>query len=355
MNFKAWFLPANITLLALISVLTIKSVAPELATQQALFFLLSIPLFWLVSQVKIIQLQKMAWWLYSLLIVSLLISLIYGLSTGQTGRWIPLFGKFNIQPSQLAIPLTTLALLKLKLKLNHWSDLLKALSVIALPASLILIEPDLGTTLIYLLSTGAYILMSDISWQKILMLSSVGLAGAIFAWFFLLQPYQKQRLTSFIDSEADTQGASYNARQSLIAAGSGQLFGRGLGQGVQSHLRFLPERQTDFIFASFAEEFGFAGTLVILCLYLGLIGFVLIIGYRAQDQVAFKYCLAIGVMLAIQAGVNIGMNIGLLPITGLTLPLLSYGGSSVLSLVTMLGLVQSIARQTQPKPHLHLS
>lgn len=354
MRLKTWFLPAIISFLALISLLTIKSVAPELAAQQGLFFLLAIPLFWLTSRLKLNQVKAAAWWLYLLLNLSLLISLLVGWVTGRTGRWIPLFSSLNIQPSQLAIPIVALTLIKFEPQLDNWLDLSKSLALIALPAVLILVEPDLGTTLIYLLSLSSLILISEISGRKLVTLLSLVVIAAVGSWSFLLKPYQKQRLTSFVD-QADTLGASYNARQSLIAVGSGQIFGQGLGQGVQSHLRFLPERQTDFIFASFAEEFGLAGSLVIICLYLALISFVLMMGYKSRDRDAFRYTLVISTMLALQAGVNIGMNIGLLPITGLTLPLLSYGGSSVLSIVIMLGLVQSVVEETWSKPVLHLS
>ncbi len=355
MKLKSWLLPASLTVLALVSLLTIKSVAPELAAQQGLFFLLAIPLFWLSSRLSLSQIKPAAWWLYLLLNLSLVVALVVGLTTGRTGRWIPLFSRFNIQPSQLAIPIVALTIIRLEPNFNDWLGLTKSLAIMTLPAVLILVEPDLGTTLIYFFSLSSLIFVSQISRRKLALLLGSGLLLMIFAWFFLLQPYQKRRLTSFVDQQTDTQGASYNARQSLIAVGSGQLFGQGLGQGVQSHLRFLPERQTDFIFASFAEEFGFAGSIMIVSLYLGLIGFVFFSGLKSKSPDAFRYCLVIGSMLALQAGVNIGMNIGLLPITGLTLPFLSYGGSSVLSLALMLGLVQAISERSWSEPVLHLT
>ncbi|MBU0579337.1 FtsW/RodA/SpoVE family cell cycle protein [Patescibacteria group bacterium] len=187
------------------------------------------------------------------------------------------------------------------------------------------------------------------------MLIGISVIGIIFSWMLVLKPYQKQRITSFINSKQDLQGSSYNARQALIAAGSGQLLGKGLGQGVQSHLRFLPERQTDFIFASLAEEFGFIGAIVVISLYVALISFIIITGRKTSSPLALRYCMAIAIMTTMQAGINISMNIGILPITGLTLPLLSYGGSSILSLSFMFAVIQSIANQTQPKAVLHLS
>ncbi|MBU0576756.1 rod shape-determining protein RodA [Patescibacteria group bacterium] len=349
-----WLLPAVMTSLALKSVLTLKSVAPELATAQTIFFIIGLAIFFFVSKIKFEQLVKLAWPIYILVNLLLIVSYLFGIFTGKTGRWIPFWDIFNAQPSQLAIPATALTLLALKESFNNFRGLLWALLVIGLPAILILIEPDLGTTLVYLISTSIIIFLSDLSWKKIITLTGLVIVGAFFSWLFILMPYQKQRITSFISPDQDLQGSSYNARQALIAVGSGQLLGKGLGQGVQSHLRFLPERQTDFIFASLAEEFGFIGSIAVISLYVVLIIFIIKTGLNTSSKKSFRYCMAIAVMTIVQAGINISMNIGILPITGLTLPLISYGGSSVLSLCIMLAMVQSIANQTQPKAILHL-
>ncbi|MBT3249970.1 MAG: rod shape-determining protein RodA [Candidatus Pacebacteria bacterium] len=352
---KRWLLPALLLLLTLISLLTLRSVVPELATQQALFFVIGFSAFFLISKVKFRQFQNLAWPIYIIVTLLLVTSYLYGFFSGKTGRWIPILGLYNLQPSQLAIPATALVLSSIKGSLNRVVNLLKYLAVIALPAVLILIEPDLGTTLVYLISTGIIIFLSDISWKKIISLISIAIIGAIFSWFFVLKPYQKQRITSFADSSQDTRGSSYNARQSLIAAGSGQLFGRGLGQGVQSHLKFLPERQTDFIFASLAEEFGFVGSMTVVLIYLFLIISILQIGLKSGSKAEYYFCISLVTMFTFQVGINIGMNIGLVPITGLTLPLLSYGGSSLLSLMAMLAIVQSISNNLKPQKSLHLS
>jgi cell division protein FtsW (lipid II flippase) len=282
---------------------------------------------------------------------------VAGIIAGKTGRWIPIFGLFNLQPSQLAIPVVALLLTKLhqSMSFNSWKNIGKLAIIIGIPAILIFIAPDLGTTVVYVLSCSAIIFLSDISWKKILSIFSIATIATVFAWFFIFHDYQKQRIISFVNPEAHSSGASYNARQALIAAGSGRLFGRGLGQGVQSHLRFLPERQTDFIFASFAEEFGFQGAAFMLLLYVLLIAHILIVAKKSSSLSTHMYCVAIAVMTIVQAGVNIGMNIGIMPITGITLPLVSYGGSSVLSLCLMYGIVQSIAYQIQPKSALHLA
>jgi len=352
---KRWLLPTLLLFLALIGLLTLKSVVPELATQQALFFILGFGIFFIISKIKFRQLQNLAWPIYVVVNILLIVSYLYGFFSGKTGRWIPILGEYNFQPSQMAIPATVLALSSIKDSLNKFSSLIKSLIIIAIPATLILIEPDLGTTLVYLFSTGIIIFLSDISWKKIITLCSLALTGIILSWFFAIKPYQKQRITSFIDSNQDIQNSSYNARQALIAAGSGQLIGRGLGQGIQSHLKFLPERQTDFIFASLAEEFGFIGSIIVVLIYLLLINLIIRAGLKSSSKPEYYFCMSTAIMTAFQVGINIGMNIGLMPITGLTLPLLSYGGSSLLSLMAMFAVVQSILINIKPKKTLHLS
>ncbi len=352
---RRWRLPSLLFFLALISLLILKSVAPKLAIQQAVFFGIGFIAFYLISKIRFEQLQSLAWPFYIFINLLLIISYLYGFFSGKTGRWIPILGEYNLQPSQLAIPATVLALSSIKGSLNKFITLIKYLAIIALPAILMLIEPDLGTTIIYLISTSTVIFLSDITWKKIITLISFVFLGSVFAWFFILKPYQKQRIISFTDTTQDAQGSNYNARQSLIAAGSGQLIGRGLGQGVQSHLKFLPERQTDFIFASLAEEFGFVGSATVVIIYLLLINTLIQIGLKTNSKTAHYFCMSLAVMVTFQTGVNIGMNIGLVPITGLTLPLLSYGGSSLLSLMMMLAIIQSISDHTQAQKTLHLS
>ena len=353
---KHWLLPSIIVAFGLISVATLKSVAPQLATQQAIFFILGLCVFFVTTHITYKQLMAIAWPMYSIVCALLIVSMIAGLVMGKTGRWIPL-GLFNLQPSQLAIPVVAILLGKLQqaMSFNTWKNIAKVFAIIGIPGVLILIEPDLGTTIVYLVSVGAILFMSDISWSKLVTLVSFAVLTSIFAWFFILHDYQKQRITSFIDPHADVSGASYNARQALIAAGSGRLLGRGLGQGVQSHLRFLPERQTDFIFASFAEESGFIGAIFVLSLYTLLVGHILFISQKAPSTAPRTFCISIALMTIIQAGVNIGMNIGIMPITGITLPLLSYGGSSILSLCAMYGIVHTIAKDVTIKPALHLA
>jgi rod shape determining protein RodA len=155
--------------------------------------------------------------------------------------------------------------------------------------------------------------------------------------------------TANLEVSSKESSSAYNARQALIAVGSGRIFGRGIGQGVQSHLRFLPERQTDFIFASFAEEWGFIGAVFLLLLYFILLNFILYLAYRIEDFRQKLYLLVVFTMFLVQIFINIGMNMAILPITGITLPFLSYGGSSVISLFFALGVAASIADKFRKK------
>lgn len=353
---KYWLIPTIICILGLLSILTLSSIAPSLAPKQLLFFILGFVFFAFISRVPFKQLENVSFIGYLFLLFLLMLTLLIGTATKGSMRWIDVGGIFAIQGSQLAIPIVSLYLITFlkKKPVTEFKHIVFFLAITTLPAVLILLAPDLGTTVVYLLSISVILFLSKTKLRHILPLIALGILTSIFAWMFILQPYQKSRITSFI-SPNDTQGASYNARQSLIAVGSGQFTGKGLGQGIQSHLRFLPERQTDFVFASFAEEFGFIGSTLIIGLYTVLIVTTLKTAEATTHESQKMFCYTTATMTLIQTGVNIGMNIGLLPITGITLPFFSYGGSSILTLLAMYGIVQNIRINTKSKVTLHLS
>lgn len=352
---RLWIIPATILFLGLLSILTLSSIAPALAPRQLIFFMVGFGLFFLFSRISFKRLQNISLLGYLGTIFMLILTLIIGNVTKGSTRWIDIGGVFSIQSSQLAIPATALFLVTFfkDKPFTRLPNLLLFLLLTAIPGILILIEPDLGTTIVYLLSVGIILFLSQTKKLHMVPLLTGGVATVVIAWMFLLQPYQKSRITSFISPD-DTQGAGYNARQSLIAVGSGQITGKGLGQGIQSHLRFLPERQTDFVFASFAEEFGFIGSILVIILYTTLLTTTLKTADTANSPAEQLFCYVTASMTAIQTGINIGMNVGLLPITGITLPFLSYGGSSILTLLAMFGIVQSIKKNQKPKVTLHL-
>ncbi|MCB9812794.1 MAG: rod shape-determining protein RodA [Pseudomonadales bacterium] len=353
---KLWIIPAIISVLGLLSILILSSIAPTLAPKQLSFFLIGFAIFFLIAQIPFKKLLKISPILYFGTIILLAITLILAPITRGTSRWIDVLGIFAIQPSQIVIPTVSLFLLHTfqKKHLTRLKNLLLFLLITLIPAILILIEPDLGTTLVYLASISIIIFLSKTSLKHIFPLFLLTILGIFLAWNLILKPYQKSRITSFI-SPNDSQGTGYNARQSLIAVGSGKLLGKGLGQGIQSHLRFLPERQTDFIFASFAEEFGFIGSSLIIFLYFTLVFILISTANRSKNELEKKFCYVVAIMTTIQIGINIGMNMGILPITGITLPFISYGGSSILSLISMFGIIQSIRINQKQEVTLHLS
>jgi rod shape determining protein RodA len=212
-----------------------------------------------------------------------------------------------------------------------------------LPALLVFLQPDLGSSLVLVFSWLGIVFASGVSWVYLGFLL-VPLAGSLpLVWHFL-KDYQRQRLLSFLSPSGDPLGAGYHLVQSMVAVGAGRFLGRGFGQGTQSHLRFLPEGQTDFIFASFAEEMGFLGSLILVFCFLLLLWRVLVVALEARNRFGYLVCLGAFSLLFFQTVVNMGMNLGLLPITGVTLPLVSYGGSSLLATFIFLGLVESVAR-----------
>lgn len=350
---RKWFLPACFSIFALLSVQTLSSVAPALAERQLIFFIVGGVLLYLQSQVSFTRLMQLRWPLYVIGIIFLLIPLFLFGPTRNTHRWIDL-GFFTIQSSQVALPLTIFTVLYAltTTKEYNWQLLGKLALIIGLPAGLILIEPDLGSTLTYALPLCALVLLVPFNWKHFAPLIVLAVVGSIFAWHFVFEDYQKVRLMSFLDPES---ADNYNAHQALITVGSGQLIGRGLGQGVQSHLRFLPERQTDFIFASFAEEYGFIGCLVLVGAYAGLVYFLCMQARKVKNPAEKLFLLCVAMAFIFQTSINIHMNLGLLPITGVTLPFMSSGGSSIMSLAILLGMAQSIIQSTPDKSALHIS
>jgi rod shape determining protein RodA len=211
-----------------------------------------------------------------------------------------------------------------------------------MPGALVLLQPDLGSVLILFMTWIVMVWLAGLNKRYLYFIFLILIAVSAFSWFFVLAPYQKDRVLNFIDSSRDPLDAGYNVRQSIIAVGSGGLIGRGLGLGTQSQLHFLPETQADFIFASLAEEFGFIGCIFILILY-GLFFFRF---YRAVriSRDNFSQLLTAGFLsiFFFQVAVNIGMSLGLLPVTGLPLPFISSGGSFLIMSFIMLGIVESL-------------
>jgi rod shape determining protein RodA len=207
---------------------------------------------------------------------------------------------------------------------------------------LVLLQPDLGSAIILSAIWIAMVMASGIRWRHLLTFGLVGVAIASVGWFTFLHDYQKERIISFVDPYADPRGAGYNTIQAMIATGSGQWWGKGIGFGTQSHLNFLPEAETDFIFAAFAEETGFIGGAILIGVFGVLFWRIVKIGLAARDNFAKLFVLGFGSFLFVEAFIHIAINVGVLPVTGIVLPFVSYGGSSMITTLMGLGIVQSI-------------
>lgn len=346
-------IPLLSIVLAALSLVLIQSIAPEIVTQHFLHYLAGFAIFFIVSRLSFQQLLNYRMLLFSGLVLFLCLTLLIAPSIKGSRRWLELPG-FTLQVSQLAIPIVLLSISTfIQKKKMKTKKLIILLTFIALPALLIFLQPDLGSTIIYTAVVSSFFLFQKISKEQFVFFIVAGLVFSLIAWLILLKPYQKQRLLSFFDQSG--QADNYNAEQALIAVGSGRFWGRGLGEGVQSQLQFLPENKTDFVFAAFSEETGFVGTTALLSIYYLLIISLLRIAGASSNTSEEFFVLATALFLTLQIFINVGMNMGLMPITGITLPLFSHGGSSTVAILFQLGIVQSIARAQKRRPLRYLA
>jgi rod shape determining protein RodA len=287
---------------------------------------------------------------YVVLILALIYLILFGDPIRGSARWIDL-GFFQLQPAELAKVIVLIGLARwLSVKrgqINSWRNFFTTFLYAAIPAVLIFLEPDLGSSSIVMAVWFGMILISSLKKSYILIFMAVAIVFAGFSWQFLAHDYQKERVEVFLQPDKDPRGKGYNVRQAIIAVGSGQWFGRGLGQGVQSGLKFLPEKHTDFVFAASSEEIGLVGSGSLLVLFYILFVRLIKIMKRARDDLSAYIIGGILFLFASQAVINIGMNIGLLPVTGIPLPLITFGGSSMLVTAIALGIAQNIAKQSQ--------
>jgi len=342
-----WSLPVVSLVILLLGLAIMASIAPNSLNQQLFSAILGLLLFFVFSQLDYQIFSKTSWLFFLGCLLFLATPLVFGTITRGSLRWIQL-GKMTLQPSELVKPFLILIFADFfnQPRQFGWRQILKGALFLILPLLLIFFQPDLGSSLVVFGSWLGVVLAAGVGGWWFL---AGGAAATVFlplAWRFL-QPYQKERILSFLNTSEDPLGASYHLIQARVAVGAGQLLGRGWGRGTQSHLQFLPERYTDFIFASFAEEFGFLGSFVLVLLFAFLLYRLIIIAQKAQDNFGFLICLGIFSLIFVQFFINIGINLALLPITGITLPLVSYGGSSLLATMICLGIAENIARQGQ--------
>ena len=282
------------------------------------------------------------WLFLATLGILMLVPLI---GTGQSARsWINL-GVFYLQPSELlklTVPMMVAWYLHSEPLPPGWKTLAVCMAIIGVPSALIVIQPAFGTGVLVAASGVFVIFLSGLAWWRIGLFAGMGAAAAPILWFFVLHDFQKARIFNFLDPERDPQGTGWNILQSQIAVGSGGLFGKGWGNSTQAHLNFLPEHTTDFIFAVLSEEFGWVGVCTLLALYLFIVGRCLWIAANARETYARLLAGALAMTFFVYAMVNGGMVSGLLPVVGVPMPLLSYGGTSAVSLLAGFGIVMSV-------------
>jgi len=287
---------------------------------------------------------RYAYYFYGLTVLCLVVILIMGKEVKGSQRWIHLMG-FQLQPSEFVKVATLFALTHYldKARDRIWGiwGLAGAIAIAAVPASLILLQPDLGTGLVLVALLGGMLLAAGIKPRHMAALVACGIAVIPVFWQFL-KPYQKARLLSFVNPNLDPLGASYQVIQSKIAIGGGGFTGKGLLGGTQSQLNFLPEQHTDFIFSVFSEQWGFMGSCLLALLYVGLLLKAIKIAESARDFQGSMLAVGIVSIISFQVLVNLLMTVGLMPVTGIPLPFMSYGGSNLLTMMACVGFLLGI-------------
>jgi rod shape determining protein RodA len=313
---------------------------------------------WIVMGIFIMTL--MSFWDYRLLeqwkrplFVASMVLLVLVLFAGKVisghRSWLAV-GGFGIQPSELAKVATLIILAGYfadhpKPERFSLRDLWQPMLLVAVAAGLVAAEGDLGTSIYFFLMGFTLSLFAGIRWRSLLIMMVIVGIAAMGMYQFVLSPYQKQRIVEFANPKRDVKGHGYQVAQSKIAVGSGQMWGKGYRNGSVNKLKYLPEKHTDFVFPVLAEEWGFAGCSLVVLLYLALMRLAVHIGEGARDRFGSFLCVGVAIFLFWQVAINLGGVLGLMPMTGVTLPLLSYGGSSTLSVFMALGLVMSVSRR----------
>ncbi len=289
-------------------------------------------------------LERYAYPVYWMILILLAVLLAVGEQISGSQRWIQL-GPIGFQPSEFAKVATTLVLAKYlagrQESIKQWKVVLGAFLLAGLPMILILRQPDLGTALVFVPLIFSMLFVAGVSWKRLTGIAMTGILASPLIWL-LLKEYQRQRLRVFLTPSQDSLGAGYNVIQSKIAIGSGQAWGKGWLEGTQGQLRFLPEHHTDFIFSVMAEEWGFLGSLVLVLLFSILLLQALRVARSARDMSGSLTAVGLTMVIFTQVAINLGVATGIMPVTGMTLPFISYGGSSLIAVMCMLGILMSI-------------
>jgi len=350
-----WILLLILVLIGTVSVLNLYSAtfplkqtgSSQIFVKQIYWFLIGFAVLLMMTTFDYHLLETLAYPIYIFTLILLVMVLLIGDLRSGSQRWLSIAG-LSFQPSELAKIAVVIVLAKFfneRGQANEYGlrELWQPFLLTALPAILIIREPDLGTALCLVVVSVSILLFVKIKWKSLLILVLTSLSAAPFIWRFLLKEYQKNRILTFINPEMDPLGAGYHITQSKIAIGSGLFWGKGFLKGTQTRLHFLPEQHTDFAFSVFAEEWGFMGSLCLLLLYLFLMLWGINIAKNSKDK--FGAIIALGIIAIIfwQLVINVSMVTGLLPVVGIPLVMVSYGGSSIVMTMAGMGLLMNIS------------
>ncbi len=350
-----WVLLAAIAPILIFGLVTMHSFSDSganLLTKQLIWILVSFIVFLGVSQIDIRFWKRtgllVGVYLFSILVLSALF--VLGQVSNGAQSWFD-FGGFSFQPSDVMKLVVVLMLAKYfsrrHVEIKHSRHIFVSALYAFIPFALVFLQPDFGSAIIILFVWFGMVLVSGISKKHILMVFGIGLVAFCTLWFFVFASYQKARIINFIHPMSDIRGTGYNAYQSTIAVGSGQFIGKGIGFGTQSRLQFLPEYETDFIFAAFAEEWGFVGAIILFILYGIVLWRILRVARFGSTNFEILFAMGFAILIASHLLINIGMNIGLMPVTGITLPFMSYGGSHMIMLFIGLGILMSARKHAR--------
>jgi len=349
-----WLLVFFLVPITLAGLITMKSFAPlegagTFFNKQIIWILLSFAVFFIFSFIDFRFLKRTDVLVFLFLLFSgilLLLFIIGSISHGATS-WFS-FGYFSFQPVDIMKLVLILLLAKYfsrrHVEIRDIKHIFISGFYALIPFLLVLLQPDFGSAMVIFFIWFGMALVSGISKKHLLFIVLSGILAFGALWLFVFAPYQKDRIVNFLNPTFDIHGAGYNTIQSTIAVGSGQVIGKGLGFGTQSRLKFLPEYQTDFIFAAFAEEWGFVGSLLILLLFILVIWRILYFASLGLSNFETLFSIGIAIYLMIHILINIGMNLGILPVAGIPLPFMSYGGSHLLTEFMGLGILMSMRR-----------
>jgi rod shape determining protein RodA len=314
--------------------------------RQAGFLVVGLGMSFLVAALDYRLLTSLAYPVYALLLGSLAVISVIGTTSGGAQRWLAV-GELYFQPSELIKIGMILALARYlsahEERMGSFITPFAGLLLLAPAVVLVYLQPSLGTALVLLVIGATMLLVSGLRWRHLLVMGAAAVAASLAAWRYLLQDYMKDRVLMFVDPAAVTAADRYNVDQAMISIGSGNWLGRGLFRGSQSQLHFLRVRHTDFIFSVTAEELGFVGAVLLIALFALLLLRLLRVASLSRDTFGRLIVTGVAAMIMIQFVVNVGMNLNLLPVTGIPLPMISYGGSSLWAMLIGIGLAESVA------------